>query len=649
MQLSDFFHPLNAQTLLLFAVIIGASDAIGFFIARLLKLPLILRFAEWMIGLGFFVFLWFVLHFFIPFDPRYVSLSLFILGVSVLPFYVKNKGPVSLCKEIIGFPWPFIFFLLVAKPLFFMNSLPPYMWDEMAYHYYSPARLVAETHWQYGSSISTGNHFFDFFSLMPRFLDTAYVLFFAITKTYSTARLFHTFLYFTSVFLMGRFLQKKLSLIAGIIFAFLGLFFNLTLLRGATLGYTDSGTAALLLIYLVCTFGFILERQKNYLRSMVIFAAMSMGSKYTSFVFILSSLLTVGGIEIFLQKEQLLRIFKKRTFKKVKISPLLLEGVLLLIFFLTGNPIYPFVFPCWKGISCGTGGAYFSSWTLGLNPGNFFQILNILFQAEAALYILVVIALILMGSLFWVFRRKDITLITVLLFFSILIEVLISHKISGFELRYFSHWLIIIPLVYVLPLGYLKKELIQKMTVRKTLTLAVLSLFTLILLIKTLPGSIESIKGYHELRGITDNDRWFARGKMSFVDWLHPTTPHLYPLILWCGEAKKPVDIYTADPKLIYWTESLSKIFLVNCNLHYIKDIFALPPEEVPAATKKYMKDHPDQIYVSSLTCEETKDAIQTAPYIMKDPFMNRFIYIHQEIICQSKEVGPRRYEYLPQ
>ncbi|EKE20874.1 MAG: hypothetical protein ACD_7C00454G0002, partial [uncultured bacterium] len=67
MHLSDFFATLNFYNLSIFLLSFIIFDAAGVNIACVLKPEKYLRSVYWIWGLALFVFLWFILHFFLPF------------------------------------------------------------------------------------------------------------------------------------------------------------------------------------------------------------------------------------------------------------------------------------------------------------------------------------------------------------------------------------------------------------------------------------------------------------------------------------------------------------------------------------------------------------------------------------------------------
>lgn len=655
MQLSDFFHPLNIQNLFLFILIVFGFDVVGFFLAQLFHLSHSLRVGFWIIGLGVFVFVWFLLHYFIPFLPEYVSITMLVLTIGGLPLYIKEKAFFSLVKELVIFPWLFLLLIPFLKPLYFLDSFPPYLWDEMAYHYYSPAQLVSEKKWDYVDPINSDS--LNLFAMTPRFLDTAFVLMFAMTKTYATARLLHTSIFLTSILVMSKMLRKYLSFLPALVFTVLALYLNLTVLLGATTGYTDSGTASLLILFLASCVGWLVEKKHSFVLAMIIFGALAMGGKYTSVSFLVAGGISLVSMEVLLQKKWLLislQMVRSHRQKLVRSGLKQSFTILLLMlvfggywyiknYLVSGNPIYPFLFHCWKGVlHCGVKNDFFASWTIALAPQNYQVIIESIFQ-HYSLYVATVfgLTLALFGSI--ILKKWSLFILSLFLPLTIIVEVFISAGVSGFELRYFSHWLFFVPLLLALPFhlfSLLRQKGIETFS-RVTLVICVF-LFSGVLLFQAYPLMVTNIININKLERLTDNDRWFARGKMSFEQWIDPVMPHMHPLISWCGEKRvTPIQLFTADPKLLYWTEGLMKIYLVNCQLNYIKDIWNHPPEEIPHQVDKFLAEHPGVLVVSALTCEES---LHSGSF--PNPFMNKYIIVNRELICRGKEIRPRVYSF---
>lgn len=90
MLLANYFSTLNIANLAVFLLAYFIFDATGFNFAQIIKAQKYLRQVFWIWGLSFYVFIWFILHFYIPFLPKFVWASLLILGIVNLPLFLKK-------------------------------------------------------------------------------------------------------------------------------------------------------------------------------------------------------------------------------------------------------------------------------------------------------------------------------------------------------------------------------------------------------------------------------------------------------------------------------------------------------------------------------------------------------------------------------
>jgi hypothetical protein len=394
----------------------------------------------------------------------------------------------------------------------------------------------------------------------------------------------------------------------------------------------------------------------------VIFAAMALGTKYTSMMFLFSSTISLIGflvisnnrsffrsLRLLVSDKLALHKFKTKYFRELFISALL--GIVfggywyIKNLIISGNPIFPFMFKCWDGIlQCPQTSDFFSSWTTPFTLGNIELLKLSLFQTPQ-LFQLSVVAMTISLFLSFLFKNRKLLLISTFIPFTIISEILISHNFVGFELRYFSHWILLIPILISLPFGAFSVKYLKDKSRFEKSVVVVLSLYFVVMLFNiALPQSIKGIQYFNKLESLSDNDRWMARGKMSFVDWLHPFMPHMYPLITWCGEDRESHTTFvTADPKLMYWTEGLMKVFLVNCSMNFVKDVYTVTEANVSTVVDEYIRNNPNILIASSLTCIESKEA-ENAHYIKSHPYMKGYILFNTELICRSKEVQPRIY-----
>ena len=91
----------------------------------------LLRPLYWIIGLGGYSAIWFLLHFFLPFSP------LFVLGsLLILVFIGKTENLDVLARWVLKSFLYLLALVPILPALWTMISLPPHRWDELRYHYY---------------------------------------------------------------------------------------------------------------------------------------------------------------------------------------------------------------------------------------------------------------------------------------------------------------------------------------------------------------------------------------------------------------------------------------------------------------------------------------------------------------------------------
>lgn len=631
MTINDFFHPLNTYNILIFIFAFFVFDSIGVNFAYFLKFPNFLRPVFWIYGLGLFVFIWFLLHFYLPFDAWYILITLLFTAIVSLPVYFKQKGPLVLFSEIIKFPIPFIFILPVIAYMFSIISLPPYISDELAYHYNSINTVFINpaASWNFSQNISL-------YQMLPRFLETGYILFFSLTETYAVARLLHFLIFFSSIFSIAIFLKNNLNIVSAAVYTFLVLFLQGLLLIESTFGHVDVGAAALANLTLITVSGYLLTKQKGYAFAAAGLFGLAIGIKYTILTFLAAMVLT--GLILILIDNYKERLWQKIFLKHYK--DLLLILILVLIFggywyvknyFVTGNPIYPLFFSCKDNISCGVKGEFMNSWGPALNQDNFNIIKNELFQNSNNLFVIMPLALLL-GLIFSFFtRNKILRILSLMISLSIIIEIVISRSISVFVLRYYYHWVLLIPLALSLPFIAVKE-------VRKPfLAISIIGVifFSFLLLQSTLPVTFQTISrinsGYYIHGG--EGVEKYAKHQMSTEQWVEFAFPKMGSIAKWCGGNKPRVNIYYSDPKIIRFNgyEGGIFIYLVNCD---IINIGILPDDN---STDSFIsntgKTNPIIYYMSVEKC----NPIDPPKY--DDPEVKKQYETNQRLVCRGEEI----------
>lgn len=594
-------------------------------------MPKYLRPISWVLGLEIFVFIWFILHFFIPFESNYIWASLFIFAVIFLPVYHKKNGILSLLQCIKEFPYPFLFILIVIKPLYFLLNAPPYLTDEMAYHFYSPSTLVTEMQWPFLSGNS-----FSLYHMIPKFLNTSYVLLFSMSKTYALARLLHLFIVLAATVSIGTFLKKNISLFAGILYSFFFLFQSALYLSSTTWGYVDAGTAVFINLSLIVIVDFIVNRRLNLLYSFVTVASLALSMKYSSVTFIFSSTL-VGILILFISSYKNIAKYLQVVGKRKIVKSIGITGGLFILFggywyvknfMLTGNPIYPFFFPCKGSLSCATGASFFAGWTIPFDLSHSIQILNILFQNNLATSISIVVAFSFAFYLGLLTKRKIVFFLAFFIFASVLIEILISSLFSGFELRYYYHWLLLIPLILVLPLFYKHQSRLSIITF----------IFIYLLIVFLTEGNtvVKNIQRIYEPDFVPGNVRNYSAGRMSLYQWIEALNPETASLIQYCGKKKQNHPIIVIDPALL-WSNYEMNAYLVNCT-SIIENVY--DGQSVEDAVKLIKEKYNNFLLASVTKCTDNKPNL----FLVDRKILLRH-ELNQALVCKATQIGKNLYK----
>ena len=627
MQLSELFGTFNLQNLSIFLLSFIIFDAAGVNVACLLNPQKYLRFVYWLWGLALFVFIWFCLHFFLPFWPVYVWVSLIIFGLLSLPLYLKHKGPLTLVQSIKNFPYPFLVIPLIFKPFYFLLNAPPYYTDEMAYHFYSPVQLMLETHWPFWPVTGPPPLYF----MMPRTLDTGFVLMFSLTKTYATARLLNFLLVFSSFYAISVYFREKIGKLPAILLIFLfPLMTASTFLSASTLGYVDAGAAVLGILFLITMTDFMSKPNKSKLFVSAIVLGLAVSMKNTIIAFLGS----VSAVSIIL----FLIIYRRRIRKKIFNKNLLIITSLVILFFIifggywylknfliSGNPIYPMVFQCWHGWTCGTDKSFFQAWAGAMMDYEHFPIIkNVLFQQSNLLFFLTMISLVSGFLIGLITKNKIIKYLIFIIVWAVIIEILISKNFTGWELRYYFHWFLLIPVLLIMPFAiYTKLKNIPK---------AIILIYFIYFI--AFGYSAGNVVGKNLIRINKDdfvpaNIRNYAMHRFGLNEYLDSAFPKLSQFIKWCGVNRPLQEVVFLDPALAWFSsEWVMRIYMVNCRL-------SLMDLDGDRSQKKY-------VVVSETPCTHG----EPYPTKNKDPDIQEFHKLSQKYVCSGKEIMKYLYEY---
>lgn len=641
MQLTDFFAPFNVVNIFLSIFVFLTWDATGFLIAKKMSFPDYLRPVFWVFGVGFFVFIWFLLHFFLPFSPTYVRITIIIAAIVVSPFYVHHKGLQTLIQFFIKFPWPALFLLLVARNIFFDLSAPPTAWDEMAYHFLSPAQVLYDRTWVFPSGL---------YEMVPRFLETSYVLAFSAVKTHIAERLVHFLLYFLGIYSASAFLKKYVSTLAAVLFAFGALFINVGLLQASMTGYIDAGAAVLVLLFLLTAIGFFYTQEKGFLWAAAALLALSLGTKYTTIGFCGAVVAVVGiayilsHLSVWSRKIRTKKIPSKWVFQ-ITLATLCVFVVFggfwyIKNFIYTGDPLYPFLFPCWKGIPCQQySQSFFTGWTTPLTLENLPKIEDEVFQHNAVLFQAVIVSLIL-GLVLPILHRKPIPfLITLFTPIIVCVEILVSQHVSGFLPRYFYHWYLLIPLVLALP--WVRPKRVSPFILAGLLV--VFTYFGIITFAGAGTTAQSQIIVFNDPHATQDDTQSFARQRIPLSDWIQNRFPAMNEIITWCNQPKKePVILAIVDPQLIWSSfEGLMRVYMVNCKF----TVIPMPQYQDAEHTIEYLKAH--HAYLAAL--EQCNGPKTPNPYNDPQGTEHWHYATNQELTCNLPKVMPHLYRFDPE
>ena len=314
--LEQYFLPFNFNNLLLFSFLLFCADVTGYTIAKLFKINPLYRITYWIWGISIFVFFIFISHFFIRFSHE-LSYLIVIITTSIAWLISKYsyKNILEL-KEYLPVILLLIFFLLpFLKPLFFQLSIPPHVWDEMAYHYISPAQMKYEKVWNFYSTVKLNE--FSFYAMLPKGIDLAYQFIFFFTKTYVYAQLYQLSLLMTFLIVCSQFLKKNGSLLSSAIFLF-GFFYTAySILFSSTYGYIDSGSAALAVLYFILAVQYAIRPSTTLFYVLVIFFSLAAGSKYTILSFLVGITIPTLIIAGWKHKKTISTFLKEKLFLKL--------------------------------------------------------------------------------------------------------------------------------------------------------------------------------------------------------------------------------------------------------------------------------------------------------------------------------------------
>lgn len=623
MTLNDFFQPLNLQTLFLYICLFIFLDILGTFIKSLFVKGSRFRILNWLLGLGIFIFVWFLTSLLIPYTQKNVLISIVLFLIVCLPRYLIRKEYKSLFTEIWSLKVPLLIIAPFLPAIFVKASLPPYYGDEMAYHFVSPFQILHLTAIKY-----TGGIYAD----LPRTMNMFFEIIFSLTRTYSIARLFHFSILVTSMIFSYKVLSEKFGWFTGFIFVFT--FFSLPqdIVLTSTLGYIDVAAYSFLLVAIVSAISFLIKPTNEAFYMILIFWAMNLGTKYTG-VSSFASFLLLFGVIVTYRIKDLKRIVNWRNIITGTFLFLVFGGYWYIKNFVYfGNPIFPFIFNCWGNHvePCPQSGGFFGDWTTKVNLSNAPLILSQLFAKSRWIHLLVLITPLM--SIF--IKHKRIRFIAWLMFATVALEFVILKYFSGFYVRYHQHMQLYLLLGIVITLTQSMNKIVVK---RAAL------IFSAILLLSSSGLYLYTVRFSNSLRFLNWNEVNYSLGRMNINDWVNFYFPRMKETIRWCEETNGDVvkKLARFDPDLIWFDyDGLMRVFLVNCA--YIN-----PPIEgvtldnvVPLAVA-----NKETFFMASPSkCIPDKDVVKKFSYETDDKYELR--KLNNKILCNSKEILPNLYYF---
>lgn len=625
MKLTDFFNPLNFQSLVQYILLFLFFDILGTYAKRYLLKPSesdSTRIINWLIGLGLFVFIWFMISLGVPYTANNILISIGVLTFVSTPYYIKSQAFKSLASDVLRLKLPILLIVPFLPAVFVKSSLPPYYGDEMAYHFISPYSVMHLEALKYRGGL---------YADLPRLMNMFYEIIFSLTKTYSIARLFHFTILTSSMLYAYKVLSKRFGWITG--FLFVLLFFSLPqdIVLTSTLGYIDVAAYSFLLIAIVSGVSYIIKPENEYLILSVVFWALNLGTKYTgisSFVFFALSLIII-------------LIISKQIKSLINIKNMTLLLVTFLIFggywyikniILYGNPIFPFLFDCWGSHieQCPQSGTFFGDWTTKINIENLYLILSQLFSKNKIIQLLVLVT----PFLSYFINDKKIKTVVYFMYATVFMDLIFLKYFSGFYVRYHQHMQLYLLIGLCLTLLYKYQNRI------------LYSITRLILVLLTLYSSvfyIYNVNYSNSLKFLNWNEINYSIGRININEWIDLYFPSMKYTIRWCedGDLLSPKYLARYDPDLIWFDyDGLSRSFMLNCE--YVNPI----PENIPISEViSYAIKNKLVFYISSPNkCTDDNNVVPKFSY--ERPYQTTLRKLNVKIICNSKEIEPNLYYF---
>lgn len=625
MMLVDFFEPFSPKIALLSILFVLSLDIIGLSIRKFVFCNTEnyeLRAVDWTLGLGVFIFFWWALAFFVM--PQLAPLSCSLVGAAGISLYAM--GPKNYQKQLIeGFKnsfdaWPLFILLLPFLVIsFFKLSVPANSGDESFYHFISPSTFLHNYSW---ANLSVGNHLYQ---MVPRFLDSMYIITFVATKTYSMARFVQSLIFISSLTAIFLFFMRNFGRTTAIVLSFCYLSMaNVDLPYLITTGLVDGTTAAFHALGALCLLQFFLTPQRSWLYQSTAFFALALGTKYSGLTFfiVMFCFLVVVVLRSPQHRKELLN---SKALATLTLIFLIFGGfwyVKNLI--LTGNPTYPF---CTSG--CVDREEYFKGWTTPVTLENALDIVILLFSGSK--YIL----LLLLAGLSMPFVKGNPTVRKACLFFvmGVVVDLIMLKMTSVFYHRYAMHLQLMTVFAVSVCIGLLYDRISNQ---AKIALVAILVIFLA-------PTYGSHVRAMYKI--VEPADVSLSLGQITPREWIQKTQPTLFDVVEWCEkptESGRPTPVAVFEPDLV-WPKhgDLVAPFYVNCEGKVVRPV-ATTREEL----LKEVRESKLQFYfVASKTCAESSP---TSPKDLTNvDTRTRYLrWLNYEMVCLSKQITPHLFYF---
>ena len=624
LRLSDFYQPLNLQILFIALLLFVFFDVLGPLIKGFIAWSSrrdSTRILNWLIGFGFFIFIWFILRLFIPPHQPPALITIIILAVISLPSYLRNRELPKFLWVIWQLKVPLLIIAPFLPAVFVKASLPPYYADEMAYQFIPPYFLKLIDVWRFDGGL---------YSNVPMLFNTFFNLAFALTKTYSIVRLFHFSILVTAMAFTYQKLKIHLGWLVGFLFVFT--FFSLPIdtVLTATLGYVDVATYSFILIGFINLMDFLFTKKVEPLFLSAIFWGMALGTKYTAVTAFVTLTVSFLTIVVFKHKPVLQKLIRPKTLITAAILLILFGGYWYLKNLVAyGNPIYPFLLPCLRYAQyCQTQAVNFFAWTTPITLINLSAIIKELLPANTPLQM----ALLTAPLLAFLNRNPKTRTLSAILTLTIILEFLLLKQFSGFYLRYQQHLQLLMLLLIVIQLANHYHSSLVSLLAKG---------FYLIVFYFVLASFVLTVKNTNSLKFVNWTEINYALGKIDIYGWINQKFPRVKAGIDWCENppSGQPTPLTRFDPDMIWYEyDGFMRSFMTNCYFENAP-LEGLPINQVlTTAREKKLK---------FWTITPNRCLPQTEVKKHLDYEGDHQLYLRQLnniVVCNSEEIRPNLY-----